>query len=160
MVAGNRRVAVAPAVRYRRRVAQTVILSHDTVRALIEAHASMAAWYYAMSDALRQAGAGVHPPTDAQRKAFVSAMAHHFPELAHTIQSIDQPRPYVPPPVMPAVTHVVENEGVHIPEPPKDHIAAPQMIRSAEPQAPPPAPAPPQPPAPPAIVDPNKVKYE
>lgn len=157
-------------VRYRRCVAQTVILSHDTVRALIEAHASMAAWYYAMSDALRQAGAGVHPPTDEQRRAFVTAMAQHFPELAHTIQSIDDPRPYVPPPIMPAIQNVVENEGVSIPEPPKDHIAAPQMIRSEAPEAAPPpqgqeAPqqeAPPASdfPAPPAIVDPNKVKYD
>ena len=45
-------------------------------------------------------------------------------------------KPKAAPPVMPAVTNVVENEGVRIPEPPKDHIAAPQMIRSAEPQAP------------------------
>jgi hypothetical protein len=155
-------------VRYLRRVAQTVILSHDTVRALIEAHASMAAWYYAMSDALRQAGAGVHPPSDEQRRAFVAAMAQHFPELAHTIQSIGEPRPYVPPPVMPAISNVTENEGVSIPEPPQDHIAAPQMIRSQAPEAAPPPPQPPQPeappasdfPAPPAIVDPNKVKYD
>jgi hypothetical protein len=147
----------------------TVILSNETVLALIEAHASMAAWYYQMSDALREANTKVDAPSDDQRKAFVSAMGQHFPELSSVIQSIDVPRPYIPPPAIPAVGQVVENEGIVIKAPPTDHLATPDMIPSdaATNAAPEQSPAPPQPEqpaaavvAPPAIVDPTKVKYE
>ena len=159
----------------------TVILSDETVKNLIEAHASMAAWYYAMSKALRDAGAGVHPPSDADRKAFVQSMAQHYPEIAAIAQSIDAPRAFVPPPVVAAPAQVVENEGIVTPEPPKDHVAAPAALPGHElkVQRPPPQepqtqtqqdqaqqdqPQESQPPTdvppPPAIVDPNKVKYE
>ena len=151
-------------------VAKTVILSDETVRSLIEAHASLAAWYYQMSDALRQAGAGVEPPTDDQRRAFVAQLGKHFPELAAAAAEVTAPRPYVPPPVVPAPAEVVENEGVNVSEPPKDWQATPARVPGEEPQvteAPPTGGSPTsEAPAsggvvpPPPIVDPSKVKYE
>jgi len=154
-------------------VARTVILSDETIRNLVEAHASLSAWYYQMSDALRTAGAEAAAPTDEQRRAFVEQVAIHYPEVAEVAREIDTPRPYLPPPVAPAPAAVVENEGVEIAEPPKDLIAAPAMVPQAEPQAPTAAPeplaktpdsAPPsggaEAPAPPPMVDPSKVKYE
>jgi len=149
-------------------VAKTVIVSDETIRRLIEAPASMAAWYYQMSDALRNAGAGVAPPSDAMRKAYVAAFAQHFPELAHVAQTISEPQAYVPPPAVPIPAQVVENEGIVVAPPPDDHLATPDMIAGAEPAPAPPPAAPEQPqqapaaelPAPPAIVDPTKVKYD
>ena len=151
----------------------TVILSDETVRSLVEAHASLAAWYYQMSGALRSSGATVEPPTDEQRRAFVQQLGQHFPELAAIAAGVTQPRPYLPPPVVPTPAQVVENEGVQISAPPADYQATPDRI--AAPEAPP-APAEPAPPAaaaeteagppasapppPPAIVDPSKVKDE
>ena len=114
-------------------VAKTVILSDETVRSLIEAHASLAAWYYQMSDALRQAGAGVEPPTDDQRRAFVAQLGQHFPELAAAAAEVTAPRAYVPPPVVPAPAKVVENEGVQVSEPPKDWQATPARVAGEEP---------------------------
>lgn len=172
---GVRRCALGAVVWYGLDVA-TVIVSDETIMNLIEAHASMAAWYYQMSDALRQAGATATPPTDEQRKAYVDQLAHHFPELSAVARSITVARPYVPPPAIPAPTQVVENEGVTTPAPPENHIAAPAMIATASPEPPAPTPAaeaaaaahdpaPPMsggaaPPPPPIIVDPSKVKYD
>ena len=157
-------------------VAKTVILSEETVRSLIEAHASLAAWYYQMSDALREAGAGVEPPTDDQRRAFVAQLGQHFPELAAAAAEVTAPRAYVPPPVVPAPAKVVENEGVQLSEPPKDWQATPARVPGEEPkisEAPsgatsdaasrPTSEAPASGgdiPPPPPIVDPTKVKYE
>lgn len=155
-------------------VAKTVILSDETVRSLIEAHASLAAWYYQMSDALRQAGAGVEPPTEEQRRAFVAQLGQHFPELAAAAAEVTAPRAYVPPPVVPAPTKVVENEGVQVSEPPKDWQATPARVPGEEPkisEAPAELPTGSKPtseapasggvvPPPPPIVDPTKVKYE
>jgi hypothetical protein len=152
-----------------------VILSDETVKNLIEAHASLAAWYYQMADALRRANAGVEPPTEAQRRAFVLQLGAHFPEIGQVAQKLTNPRAYVPPPATPAPGSVVENEGVVAAAPPPDHIATPQHIHA--PEAPPPpaqqpsqqpsqqqgAPSPPSsapPPPPPMIVDPTKVRYE
>lgn len=147
-------------------MAKTVIVSDETIRQLLEAHASLAAWYYQMAAALRDGGLGVTPPSDDQRRAFVKQLEHHFPEVAAVAQTLTHPRPYVPPPVVPAPSTVTENEGVSIPEPPKDHIAAPNMIAQPEPDPPPAAEveAPPASssnvPPPPPMVDPTKVKYD
>jgi hypothetical protein len=151
----------------------TVILSDETVKHLLEAHASMAAWYYQMADALRRANAGVEPPSEAQRRAFVVQLGQHFPELGQVAQKLTNPRPYVPPPAMPAPASVMENEGVTVPAPPPDHIATPERIPTAGQRAAPPPSAPPPstppdpgaqgsvlPPPPPMIVDPTKVRYE
>ena len=126
-------------VRYRQRVASTVIVSDETIRKLIEAHASLAAWYYQMSEALRTAGASVATPTEGQRLAFVRQLATHFPELATVAESISSPRPYLPPPIVTAPAEVIENEGVATPPPPDGVVSTP---------------------APPPMVDPSKVKYE
>jgi hypothetical protein len=167
-------VAVAKRSRlgYRRVVAKTVIVSDDTIRQLIEAHASMAAWYYQMSEALRAAGVAVETPSDAQRKAYVAQMASHFPEIAQVAHELTAPRPYVPPPVIAAPTEVKENEGVKVAPPPKDMITTPAMVKQPEAeqapaqagqQAPSSGGTPPSggdPPPPPPMVDPSKVKYE
>lgn len=143
-------------------MAKTVIVSESTIVHLVEAYASMAAWYYQMSAVLRDVGAGVHPPTDAQRAAYAQQMALHFPEVAHVAKGVTAPRPYVPPPVVEAPAEVKENEGVEISKPPADHLETPAMIPQEpgpEP-APDPAPAPSDVPAPPPMVDPSKVKYD
>ena len=123
-------------------VAKTVIVSDDTARQLIEAYASMAAWYYKMAQALREAGVSVEPPSDAQRLGFVAAFGQHFPELAHLAKTIDAPRAYLPPPIVEAPAEVVENADI---------------VATALPPA---DPSDAKSPPPPAIVDPNKVKYE
>jgi hypothetical protein len=78
-------------------MSRTVILSAETVGAMIEAHASMAAWYYALWRALSE-GKPVAPPDDATRLAFVARLTADFPELAGAAASITAPRMYVPPP--------------------------------------------------------------
>lgn len=154
---------------------KTVIVSDETIRQLLEAHASMAAWYYQMAEALRDAGVGVQPPSDARRKAYVVQLATHYPELAAVAHAIDAPRPYVPPPVVDAPAEVKENEGVEVKPPPENHLETPAMVQTdapaasneANPSGTPPAASAPATsdgpsavPPPPAIVDPNKVKYE
>lgn len=159
---------IQPNLRYLAAVPKTVIVSDETIRQLLEAHASMAAWYYQMAEALRDAGVGVHPPSDARRKAYIQQLATHYPELSAVAQSIDMPRPYVPPPVVDAPAQVKENEGIEVKPPPENHLETPAMIRSEAPaESPPPVetpsaspPATSEVPPPPAIVDPNKVKYE
>ncbi len=78
-------------------MARTVILSAETVAALLEAHVSMAAWYYELSRALRDGGAP-RTPDEAARKAFLARVAADFPEVAAIAGTIDAPRLYVPPP--------------------------------------------------------------
>ncbi len=78
-------------------MSRTVILSAETVGAMIEAHASMAAWYYALWRALSE-GKPVDAPDEATRKAFVDRMVADFPELAGAAAAIPAPRMYVPPP--------------------------------------------------------------
>ena len=159
----------------------TVILSSETARNLLEAHASMAAWYYQMAAALRDANASVSEPTQQQRAAFIKQLAQNFPEVAALAATITEPRPYVPPPVIEAPQHITENEGIHTPPPPADLLDTPARIpapaasptaattapaavapASAEVAAAAPAPAtassPPAPPPPP-MVDPDKVNY-
>jgi hypothetical protein len=79
-------------------VTSTLIVSRDTIGSLLEAHASMAAWYYQLSNALRAAGASVEPPDEQLRLAFVQQIGTHFPDLGEVARSIDHPRPYIPPP--------------------------------------------------------------
>jgi hypothetical protein len=123
---------------------KNVIVSEETIRDLLEAHASLSAWYYELSSALRAVGAVCGAPEDAKRAAFVERMAIDFPEIGQVVRTIKVPRMYVPPP--PAVGQVVANaavEGAPPPEPP--------------PEPPPPA-APPLPPMP-ALVDASKLKF-
>ncbi|MEM9692997.1 MAG: hypothetical protein AAGA56_10660 [Myxococcota bacterium] len=140
-------------------MAGTVILSEETVRQLLEAHASRAAWYYQMAAVLRDVGAGVHPPTDEQRTAYLNAAGQHFRELQATIQQMGTPRPYVPPPVVTLPAEIKENEGVEVSAAPPDHIPTPDHIAPPSAAAPP-ASAPEPALAPPPMVDPSAVKYE
>lgn len=76
---------------------RTVIVSGETLAQLVEAHASMAAWYYELWRVAREGGP-VRTPDDATRRAFLERMAVDFPEIAATARSIETPRLYIPPP--------------------------------------------------------------
>jgi len=146
----------------------TVIVSDDTIRNLLEAHASLAAWYYQTTEALRAAELEVEQPSEAQRKAYLAQAGSHFPELAAIASSIQSPRNYVPAPAIAAPAEVTENEGVEIAAPPADYMSTPERVPGSEPVAPqkPPPAAEQQPqsapasavPPPPPMVDPTKVK--
>ena len=77
---------------------KTIIVSEETVRDLLEAHASLSAWYYELWSGLRAANATARTPDDAARTAFVERMAADFPELASVARQIRVPRMYVPAP--------------------------------------------------------------
>ncbi len=77
---------------------RTIIVSEETVRDLLEAHASLSAWYYELWSSLRAANATAHTPDDAARAAFVERLAADFPELAAVAKQIRVPRMYVPAP--------------------------------------------------------------
>jgi hypothetical protein len=77
---------------------KNIIVSEDTVRDLLEAHASLSAWYYELWAALRRANATANAPDDASRAAFVERIAADFPEIASIARSIRVPRMFVPPP--------------------------------------------------------------
>ena len=78
-------------------MSRTVIVSGDTLAQLLEAHASMAAWYYELWRVIREGGP-VRTPDEAVRKAFVAQLATDFPEIAAAARAIENPRVYVPPP--------------------------------------------------------------
>lgn len=78
-------------------MSRTVIVSADTLSQLIEAHASMAAWYYELWRVVREGG-NVRTPDEATLRAFVARVASDFPEVAALASSIHGPRLYVPPP--------------------------------------------------------------
>lgn len=147
-------------LRYRRRVPKTIIVSAETARNLIEAHASLAAWYYQLSEALHGASITATPPSMAQRLAFVEQLAAQFPELGAVAAAITDPRPYVPPPVVQASSAAVVpaappavSSGPQPPQPlPAEATAPPPMV--------PPSGGEPTAPTPPPMVDPSKVKYE
>lgn len=82
-------------------MSRTVILSSETVANLLEAHASLAAWYHAFASSSRS-GVPVQTPDAAARKAFLERAALDFPELAGVASSIEEPRLYVPPPPLAA----------------------------------------------------------
>jgi hypothetical protein len=77
---------------------RNVIVSEETVRDLLEAHASLSAWYYELWAALRAANATASTPDDAARAAFVERLAVEFPEVAVVARAIHTPRMYVPAP--------------------------------------------------------------
>jgi hypothetical protein len=77
---------------------RNVIVSEETVRELLEAHASLSAWYYELWAALRAANATAGPPDNAARAAFVERLSTEFPEVAVIARTIRSPRMYVPAP--------------------------------------------------------------
>ena len=83
---------------YRGRMGRNIIVSDETIRDLLEAHASLSAWYYELSAGLRAANGTARTPDDATRSAFVERLATDFPELAAVARTIRVPRMFVPPP--------------------------------------------------------------
>jgi hypothetical protein len=77
---------------------RNVIVSEETLRDLLEAHASLSAWYYEHSRELASKGISVRPPDDAARASFVAELPKIFPELAQLAGTIKVPRQFVPPP--------------------------------------------------------------
>src|SRR3954466_11160165 len=77
---------------------KNIIVSEETLRDLLEAHASLSAWYYELWAGLRAANATARTPDDAARAAFVERLAADFPEIAAVARSIQVPRMYVPAP--------------------------------------------------------------
>jgi hypothetical protein len=130
-------------------MAKNIIVSEETVRDLLEAHASLSAWYYELWSALRAAGASARSPDDAARSAFVERLATDFPEIAAVARTITVPRMFVPPPPALAPRPPTSDEPATLIEP------APARVREAS--APPKAQEPLA--EPPAYVDPHSVKY-
>jgi hypothetical protein len=137
---------------------RNVIVSEETVRDLLEAHASLSAWYYELWAALRAANASARAPDDAARAAFVERLVGEFPEVAAVARTIHVPRLYVPaPPPARAQSSA--------PGPPPDEPATLIEPAQARVREPPPAQEPPagahgeDAPAPPPMVDPKSVRY-
>lgn len=128
---------------------KNVIVSEQTVRDLLEAHASLSAWYYELWAALR-AGTAPRPPDDAARSAFVERLASDFPEIASIARSIQVPRMFVPPPPSYDVPPVVVESPIAPPplQPSPAAVSSP-AAEPAEPAV-----------APPPFVVPSSVKYE
>lgn len=101
---------------------KNVIVSEETLVDLLEAHASLSAWYYELSAALRQARGVVRTPDDATRASFVPRLAQDFPELAAVARTIRVPRTFVPPP--PAYSQMAPGE-------PGRREAAPTLLEPA-----------------------------
>lgn len=80
-------------------MARNIIVSEDTVRALLEAQASLAAWYHELSAALRAKGVVPHAPPDARRAECVAPLLTEYPDLASVVRQIHVPRLVVPPPL-------------------------------------------------------------
>lgn len=119
---------------------KNIIVSEETIRDLLEAQASLSAWYYELSAGLRASGGTANPPGDLTRKAYLERLAADYPEVGAIARSIVVPRPYVPAPVVTAPADVSEVE--------------PLPARGEASSAPEPALAPPP------MVMPGSVKYE
>jgi hypothetical protein len=137
-------------------MAKNVIVSEETVRELLEAHASLSAWYYELWAALRAVNATARTPDDAARAAFVERLAADFPEIAPIARSIRVPRMYVPaPPPAHAAPDASLDEPATLIEP------APARVRELADETPkkPASTAPPADgPVPPPLVNPGSVK--
>src|SRR5262245_14440110 len=130
---------------------KNVIVSEETLRDLLEAHASLSAWYYELWAALRAANATARTPDDAARAAFVERLAADFPEIASIARSIKVPRMYVPAP--PPARSTPPPVGKEIDEPSTIVEPAPARVREHE------AAGQADSPAPPPLVNPGSVKY-
>lgn len=131
---------------------KNVILSEQTARDLLEAYASLAAWYYQLWGALRSGSSAPPAPTDAARLAFLERLAQDYPELAPLAKSITTPRPFLPPPpamAPPAPVKPGSEDAATLVEP------AAARVREMGPAEPPAAGV-----APPPLVPPGTAKYE
>jgi len=130
---------------------KNIIVSEETIRDLLEAHASLAAWYYELSAALRAAHGVARSPDDAVRAAFVERLVVEFPEVAAVARTIQVPRMYVPAPPALATRPLEEGAGDE-----QSTLIEPAAARYRETTGSgPPTPAAGAPPP----VDPDKVKY-
>lgn len=126
---------------------KNIIVSEETVRDLLEAHAALSAWYYELWAAVRAAHGNARAPDDAARAAFVERLVSDFPEVAEVARKIKVPRSFVPaPPIVaakpPALGH---EEPETLIEPAQARIRDQGRTDSAPP--------------PPPIVPPGSVKY-
>lgn len=124
---------------------RTVIVSEETLRSLVEANASLSAWYHEFVRASREQ-TPVSTPSDETRNAFLRRIGAELPELAQVVAGVGSCRVYVPPPLAFAprapIPTMLDTSEIHpSPEPP------------AEP--PRPEPAVDRPP----LVNPRQVKY-
>jgi hypothetical protein len=139
---------------------KNIIVGEETIRDLLEAHASLSAWYYQLWTALRAAGASAAPPDDAARTAFVERLAVDFPEVAAAARAIRVPRMFVPAPPAVAARRdepAASDDQATLVEPAAARLRG--MSPALEPVAPPSASASPAGVAPPPLVNPAKVKY-
>lgn len=131
---------------------KNVILPEQTVRDLLEAYASLAAWYYQLWSVVRSANGTADPPDEAARATFMQRLAHDYPDLAAIARSMPAPRLFVPPPPsLPSPYADIDKgneEAATIVEP------APARLREMKASDPPPADV-----APPPFVAPGSVKY-
>lgn len=130
---------------------RNVIVSEDTVRDLLEAHASLSAWYYELWAALRAANATARAPDDAARAAFVERLAVEFPEVAEVARALRNPRMYVPAP--PPTRSPASIAPEPLDEPATVIERAPARAREIGAAGPSDVPPPP-------LVDPALVKYD
>ena len=123
---------------------KTIIVSEETIRDLLEAHASLSAWYYELWAGLRAANSAAHAPDDAARAAFVERLAADFPELAAVAKQIRVPRLYVPaPPAYATPSASPSNLPGALPPPPPPPGGGGALSLGALPPLPPPLPLPP-----------------
>ncbi|AKT43421.1 hypothetical protein [Chondromyces crocatus] len=90
---------------------KNVIVSEETLRDLLEAHASLSAWYYVLWNALRRAGGTANAPDGSERAAFLERIAQEYPELAAMARSLGEPRMFVPAPPSVAPPPLVGSAG-------------------------------------------------
>jgi hypothetical protein len=130
---------------------RNVIVSEDTVRDLLEAHASLSAWYYELWAALRAANATARAPDDAARAAFVERLAVEFPEVAAVARTVRNPRMYVPAPPPTRSPASLTPEPLDEPETVVERTRAGEIGLNEV--------GPSEVPLPPPMVDPASVKY-
>lgn len=115
---------------YRGGMGKNIIVSEATLRDLLEAQASLSAWYYELSAALRASGGTANVPGDRTRKAHLDRLAADYPEVAAIARDIVVPRPFVPAPVIaaPADLNEVEPLPARGEPPPEPAFAPPPMV--------------------------------
>jgi hypothetical protein len=131
---------------------KNIIVSEETIRDLLEAHASLSAWYYELSAGLRAANGTAKSPDDATRSAYVDRLIADFPEVAAVARTIKVPRMFVPPPpafggARPLEEHTTEEQSTLI-EPAQQRFRESGSHPAVRPSEPP------------AIVNPTKVKHD
>ncbi|MEZ4301141.1 MAG: hypothetical protein R3B70_39760 [Polyangiaceae bacterium] len=135
---------------------KNVIVSEQTIRDLLEAYASLSAWYYQLWGAMRSGANSTQPPAETARLAFLQRFAQDYPELAPLAKQIEHPRPFVPPPpALPAPYAEIDREAA---QEDAATLVEPAPARGKEAgasSAPPAADGP----APPPMIPPGTVKY-